>query len=241
MSNQNEIEGAIEALLFVTTEPLRLQDVTGLFPDDAKEEVAAAYERVAERYTSAETHSGVMLDRVGGGIRLVTRPELHPYLAAFFESHQRARLSMAALETLAIVAYRQPITAPEIQELRGVSSASVLKTLLDHRLVRLAGRKDVVGRPFLYRTTREFLLRFGLDRLRDLPPLEELEELLAQELGDDSSNAPNRGGDDEESLLAEIAALDDEDQEGELSAEESTRRTSPAPSEVDSTSLDETP
>lgn len=210
MTSSHEIEGAIDALLFVTTEPLRLQDVEGLFSDVPREEVAAAYEAVALRYKDPEGPSGVMLDRVGGGIRLVTRPDLHPYLASFFESHQRARLSIAALETLAIIAYRQPITAPEIQELRGVSSAaSVLKTLLEHRLVRLAGRKDVVGRPFLYRTTREFLLRFGLDRLRDLPPLEELEEILAQELGNgDPQEAPPR--DREEAILTEVAALDDD-------------------------------
>src|SRR5688572_5658833 len=89
---------------------------------------------------------------------------------------------MAALETLAIVAYRQPITAPEIQELRSVSSTGVLKTLLDHRLVRISGRKEVVGKPFLYCTSREFLIRFGLNRLQDLPPLEELEQLLASQV-----------------------------------------------------------
>ena len=117
-----------------------------------------------------------MVEDVAGGVRLATRPEMVGWLRRFFDVSGGTKLSMAALETLAIVAYRQPITGPEIQELRGVSPAGVLKTLLERRLVRIAGRKEVVGKPFLYGTTREFLVHFGLDSLKDLPPLEEFEE-----------------------------------------------------------------
>ena len=190
MTDRAEMEGAFEALLFVAEEPILRHDFAALFPQADAEERDRALDSVLERYRDAEAR-GVMLDEVSGGYRLVTRPELHGYLASYFKASHRSRISMAALETLAIVAYRQPITAPEIQELRGVGSTSVLRTLLDLRLIRIAGRKEVVGRPFLYRTTREFLLRFGLNRLRDLPPLEEFEELLAQESEDDQERRPS--------------------------------------------------
>jgi segregation and condensation protein B len=131
---------------------------------------------------------------VAGGVRLATRPELNGYLRRMFEVTGRSRLSMAALETLAIVAYRQPITAPEVQDLRGVNSKGVLGTLLEARLVRLAGRRPVVGKPFMYRTTREFLAHFGLNGLSDLPPLEEFEEMLGVELGA-GARADDEGGD----------------------------------------------
>jgi segregation and condensation protein B len=139
---------------------------------------------VLARYAAA-TESGVFIEEVAGGLRVATRPELHGWLRKFFEAGGANKLSMAALETLAIVAYRQPMTGPEIQELRGVSPVGVLKTLLEKRLVRIAGRKPVVGKPFLYSTTREFLMRFGLKSLDDLPPLEEFEETFG-----DGSAAP---------------------------------------------------
>jgi len=120
---------------------------------------------------------------VSGGFQLMTRSEFDSYLRRFKKVRDSGRLSAAALETLAIVAYRQPITAPEVQQLRGVHSKGVLTTLLEHRLVRLAGRKQIVGKPFLYRTTREFLAHFGLDTLDELPPLEEFEEMLGVDLG----------------------------------------------------------
>ena len=118
----------------------------------------------------------MLVEDVAGGVRLATRPEVGSWLRRFFDVSSGTKLSMAALETLAIIAYRQPITAPEIQELRGVSAAGVLKTLLERRLVRITGRKEVVGKPFLYGTTKEFLVHFGLNSLKDLPPLEEFEE-----------------------------------------------------------------
>ena len=185
MSSRHEMEAAFEALLFVANEPVPRADFERLFPGAETAHAEEALTAVLGRYEDPEGR-GVMVDEVAGGVRLVTRPEMHGYLATYFESAGASRISVAALETLAIVAYRQPVTAPEVQELRGVNSASVLRTLLDRRVIRIAGRKDVVGRPFLYRTTREFLLRFGLNRLHDLPPLEDFEELLASSDGLDA-------------------------------------------------------
>ena len=171
----NELTAALEAVLFVASEPVPKERLLELFSDrdqgraqEALQEVLARYESVGDR--------GIFVEQVAGGLRLVTRPDLNSYLRKFFEVTGRTRLSLAALETLAIIAYRQSITGPEIQDLRGVSSSGVLKTLLERRLVKIAGRKKVVGTPFLYRTTREFLMHFGLESLEDLPPLEEFEE-----------------------------------------------------------------
>jgi len=180
MTENSEIEAALEAVLFVAAEPVDRAKLLEIFGKQAQSEAAGALERVIERYGGGPDR-GIRIEEVAGGLRLVTRPELHGYLRKFFEVSGRSRLSMAALETLAIVGYRQPITGPEIQELRGVSPSGVLKTLLEKRLVRISGRKKVVGKPFLYRTTREFLMHFGLEALEDLPPLEEFEEIFGPE------------------------------------------------------------
>jgi segregation and condensation protein B len=123
---------------------------------------------------AAAPHRGVRIEQVAGGWRMVTPPQLDPYLQAFHGVTRRQRLSQAALEVLAIVAHRQPVTLPEINYIRGASSAGVVRTLLERKLLRLAGRKQVVGKPFLYRTTQEFLVHFGLERIEDLPDPEEL-------------------------------------------------------------------
>lgn len=175
MSDRSELEAAIEAILFVTGDPVSEERLLAVFEEDERAEAAAALAALRERYRS-EAGRGVFLEEVAGGLRIVTSPELHPYLKKFFEAAGAHRLSMAALETLAIVAYRQPITGPEIQELRGKNSTTALKTLLERRMLRITGRKEVVGRPFLYATTREFLMHFGLRSLSELPPLEEFEE-----------------------------------------------------------------
>jgi segregation and condensation protein B len=114
----------------------------------------------------------------------VTAAEYHGYLKKFFDAAGGNKLSMAAIETLAIVAYRQPVTAPEVQEMRGKQSQAVIRNLLEKRLVKISGRKEVVGRPFLYGTTREFLMHFGLKSLNELPPLEEFEETFGSEPGE---------------------------------------------------------
>ena len=176
MSRDADLEAAIEAILFASPEPVSRERLEQVFERRGAAAVSEALARVVERFSTDREARGIFVEEVAGGLRLVTRPELHGHLRAYFDISGQNRLSMAALETLAIVAYRQPITGPEIQDLRGVNSSGVLKTLLDRRLIRIAGRKQVVGKPFVYRTTREFLMHFGLAALGDLPPLEEFEE-----------------------------------------------------------------
>ena len=198
---REEMEAAIEAVLFVAGEPVSEERLLALFDDGEKEPArealrALAREAIAalrERYAAAPGR-GLQIEEVAGGLRIVTAPEYHPQLRKFFEAAGGNKLSMAAIETLAIVAYRQPVTSPEIQELRGKQSQAVLKSLLERRMVRIAGRKEVVGRPFLYATTREFLMHFGLRALSDLPPLEEFEEALGLDAGADRAPAGDDGG-----------------------------------------------
>ena len=180
MSERHELAAALEALLFAAGEAVSEDRLLEVFDESDRVEAVEALRSVLERYESLPD-SGIMIERVAGGYRMATRPELGGYLRRFFEASGRNKLSMAALETLAIIAYRQPVTGPEIQELRSVNPAGVLRTLLERRLIRIAGRKEVVGRPFLYATTREFLLHFGLGSLQDLPPLEEFQEAMAGE------------------------------------------------------------
>jgi segregation and condensation protein B len=185
MSSREEIEAALEAVLFVAGEPVAEERLLALFDANDREVAREALVALRERYASAPGR-GLAIEEVAGGLRIVTAPEYHPYLRKFFEAAGGNKLSMASIETLAIVAYRQPVTAPEIQELRGKQSSAVLKNLLERRMVRIVGRKEVVGRPFLYGTTRDFLMHFGLGSLSDLPPLEEFEEALGIE-----SSAPS--------------------------------------------------
>ena len=173
MTERNDIEAAIEAVLFVSSEPVPRTRLLGLFDEEDQALAEEALEAVLSRYREIEGR-GVMAEDVAGGVRLATRPEVAGWLRRFFDVSGGSKLSMAALETLAIIAYRQPITGPEIQELRSVSPAGVIKTLLERRLVRITGRKEVVGKPFLYGTTKEFLVHFGLDRPEDLPDPEQL-------------------------------------------------------------------
>jgi segregation and condensation protein B len=175
-SSVRKIRPALEALLFSSSRPVRQAELAEVL-EATPEAVAAALASLAEEADAPSR--GVRLEGVAGGWRYVTRPEFDSLLRKFHEVTERSRLSLAALETLAIIAYRQPITLPEIQEIRGVNSSSVLTTLLEKKLVTTAGRKPVVGTPFLYRTTRDFLVRFGLNELDDLPKPEELDEDLA--------------------------------------------------------------
>jgi segregation and condensation protein B len=186
-SSVRKIRPALEALLFSSARPVKESELAEVL-EATPEAVAAALASLAEE---AETPTrGIRLESVAGGWRYVTRPEFDSLLRKFHEVTERSRLSLAALETLAIIAYRQPITMPEIQEIRGVNSSSVLTTLLEKKLVTTAGRKPVVGTPFLYRTTREFLVRFGLNELDDLPKPEELDEDLAATVPAEEAAAP---------------------------------------------------
>jgi segregation and condensation protein B len=227
MTERSEMEAAIEAILFVSSEPVPRMKLLELFEEDERQQAAEALEAVLARFSPADGAEdaggrGVLVEDVGGGVRLATRPEVGGWLRRFFDVSGGNKLSMAALETLAIIAYRQPITGPEIQELRGVNYAGVVKTLLERRLVRIVGRKEVVGKPFLYGTTREFLVHFGLNSLTDLPPLEEFEETfgsgdasavagLAELAGAPQEDAPAQpaAGDSEEQFLREVAELEE--------------------------------
>ena len=204
MTLRLEMEAAIEAVLFAASGPIARDRLLSLFGAGDQDEAVLALEAVVARFTTRE-NAGIMLEEVAGGLRIATRPEVYSYLRKFFQAQDRNRLSMAALETLAIIAYRQPVTGPEIQELRGVQSSSVVKTLLERRLVRISGRKAVVGKPFLYSTTKEFLLHFGLPSIEDLPPLEDFEEALSAEGGGEL------GADREEEILRLNAEIDDRD------------------------------
>jgi segregation and condensation protein B len=168
----------IEALLFAASKPVALDKLAEAaeLPEGVVAEAVSALEA-----TCAASGRGIRLDRVAGGVRLVTRPEFDYPVRRLLGLDGKTKLSMAALETLAIVAYRQPVTGPEIAELRSVNSSSSLRTLLDRKLITTAGRKEVVGTPFLYKTTKEFLVHFGLTGLGDLPKPEELEAIYGLE------------------------------------------------------------
>lgn len=240
---REEMEAALEAILFVSSEPVPRERLLELFEEDEQDEARLALAAVLERYTPTDGR-GLMVDEVAGGVRIVTRPELAGWLRRFFEVRGSSKLSMAALETLAIVAYRQPITAPEIQELRSVNPSGVLKTLLERHLVRIAGRKQVVGNPFLYRTTKEFLNHFGLNTLKDLPPLEEFEETFglsgagglgvdggeSGELFDEDGNP--LGADREEVILQQAVSIDEAEGRAADEAEDEADRAAAAAEEA---------
>src|SRR5215203_7373074 len=210
MTGRNGMEAVLEASLFVSSEPVPRTKLMQLFEEEERALAAEALEAVLARYVGDDR--GILVEDVAGGVRLATRPEVVGWLRRFFDVASGTKLSMAALETLAIIAYRQPITGPEIQELRGVNSSGVVKTLLERRLVRITGRKEVVGKPFLYGTTREFLVHFGLNSLKDLPPLEEFEETFGS--GDASAVAglAERAGMSQDPVDPESAAADREEQ-----------------------------
>jgi segregation and condensation protein B len=167
---------AVEAVLFSSPKPVRERDLAELL-EAAPNAVAEALAALSARYEADDR--GIRVENVAGGWRFVTRPEFDALLRKYHEVTERSRLSLAALETLAIIAYRQPITLPEIQEIRGVNSSSVLKTLFEKKLISTAGKKPVVGTPFFYRTTQDFLVRFGLNELNELPKPEDLDADLA--------------------------------------------------------------
>ncbi len=168
----------VEALLFAAGKPAVPEKIA----EAAELPLAEVEAALAEIARLCETEGrGIRLDRVAGGVRFVARQEFDVPIRRLLGADGRTKLSIASLETLAIIAYRQPVTAPEIAELRGVNSASSLHTLLDRRLITTAGRKAVVGTPFLYRTTKEFLVHFGLSDVSELPKPEELEALYGIE------------------------------------------------------------
>src|SRR5512146_1896745 len=183
------IKPKIEAIIYAAEEPVSLEHITSLRKEavvsqegapladaEIKARVRAAVDELATEYAAAER--GMEIRQVAGGYRMATKPEYHDVVRAFAKSLKPPmRLSLQALETLAVIAYKQPVTAPEISEIRGVDCSGVMATLLDRKLITTAGRKQALGRPILYRTSKEFLLRFGLKDISELPSLEEFEKL----------------------------------------------------------------
>jgi segregation and condensation protein B len=175
----SELKAIVESLIFASPEPVTMKTLTRLLDTEPKEDIEKAIEELKADYTRP---GGLTLVEVAGGYQIVTRPELHEWVRRLFHERTTQKLSVASLETLAVIAYKQPVTAPEIAEIRGVNTSGVLGTLVERRLVKVVGRKQVVGRPFLYGTTREFLERFGLNDISDLPKVEDMSELLGFDL-----------------------------------------------------------
>lgn len=174
-ATHEELKPVIEALMFVADEPLPFKQLCKILGDIPEADVQAALEELVADYEAR--NSGLDIREIAGGWRISTRPQHHEFIRKYLKSRPSARLSLPALETLAVIAYKQPITIPEILEIRGVSSSSAIKTLLEKRLIVTKGRKDTVGKPMLYGTSKEFLIQFGLKDLNELPSFEDFEDL----------------------------------------------------------------
>jgi segregation and condensation protein B len=186
------LKAKIEAIIYAAETPITLDQIVQLVKDssdggDANElraQVRTAIDELTAEY--AAEGRGIEIRQIAGGYRMSTKPEQHDVVRAFAKSLKPPiRLSLPALETLAVIAYKQPVTVPEISEIRGVDSSGVIATLLDRKLITTCGRKDVIGRPILYKTTKEFLLRFGLKDVNELPSMEEFEKLVAESFQSD--------------------------------------------------------
>jgi segregation and condensation protein B len=172
---ESEMLAILEAIVYITDEPLSAKQIADALQQPI-EHVRALLDKLVDEYNGP--HHGLTVKEVAGGYKMSTKPEHHEAVRTFVKNlNPPLKLSLAALETLAVIAYKQPITAPEIMEIRGVQGAGVLKTLLDRKLITSAGRKNVVGKPILYKTTKEFLVQFGLRDLNELPSLKEFEDL----------------------------------------------------------------
>ena len=182
------LRAVIEAVIYITDEPLTAEQIAVALQQPG-EKIQALLDSLVAEYDRPE--HGLSVREVAGGYKMATKPEHHDAVRAFVKALKPPlKLSLAALETLAVIAYKQPITAPEIMEIRGVQGAGVLKTLLDRKLITSAGRKNVVGKPILYRTTKEFLVQFGLKDLSELPSLKEFEEIRRLAFADEPVPEP---------------------------------------------------
>ncbi len=171
---QAELKSVAEALIFVAEEPISAKFIAEVIDVD-REAVEKVIVDIAHDYESR--NGGLHLREIAGGWQIATRPEHHEHIRAYLRSKPSAKLSLASLETLAVIAYKQPVTVPEILEIRGVQSPSAIKTLLDKRLIVAKGRKETVGRPMMYGTSKEFLIQFGLKDLSELPSIEDFQDL----------------------------------------------------------------
>lgn len=170
-----ELVALVEALIFVADEPISVKLLAEVL-DEERESIQAAVEELRSEYLARE--SGLQVREIAGGWQLATRTDFHEEVRRFLKTRPSAKLSLASLETLAVIAYKQPVTVPEILEIRGVQSASAIKTLLDKRLIVAKGRKETVGRPMQYGTSKDFLVQFGLNDLSELPSIEDFEDLV---------------------------------------------------------------
>src|SRR5579863_7570165 len=189
------LKAKLEAIIYAAETPITLDHLIQLAKEsvinngaadeaEVRSQVRAALEELIADYSGA--NHGIEIRQVAGGYRMSTKPDQHDVVRAFAKSLKPPfRLSLPALETLAVIAYKQPVTVPEISEIRGVDSGGVIATLLDRKLITTAGRKAVIGRPILYKTTKEFLMRFGLKDVNELPSMEEFEKLVAESFQSD--------------------------------------------------------
>ncbi len=188
MSNSADRIAALEAIIYAADEPATLDQLASVLSEEKLVVQSALDELVA---SCANDSRGIEVRAVAGGYKMYTKPQHHDVVRRFIKSlRPPLRLSMPALETLAVIAYKQPVTAPEISDIRGVNASGVISTLLDKKLITTAGRKEVMGRPILYKTSKEFLMRFGLSDLDELPSLREFEALAREALGTDEGIAP---------------------------------------------------
>ena len=187
-SEDSQLKALLEAIVYITEEPLSLAQIASAL-NQPRERVQTLLDELVAEYDKPE--HGVTMREVAGGYKMTTKPEHHETVRNFVRSLKPPlKLSLPALETLAVIAYKQPVTAPEIMEIRGVQGAGVLKTLLDRKLIAAAGRKNVIGKPILYKTTRDFLVQFGLNDLTELPSLKEFEEIRRMAIDGDAVDAP---------------------------------------------------
>ena len=201
MTNE-ERKAALEAIIYAADEPATIDQLTKALGEE-KLAVQASLDELVASY--ADEERGVEIRAVAGGYKMYTKPQQHDVVRRFIKSlRPPLRLSMPALETLAVIAYKQPVTAPEISEIRGVNTSGVISTLLDKHLITTAGRKEVMGRPILYKTSKEFLMRFGLSDLEELPSLKEFEALAREALGSDEGLAPADGSLTNEASIGEV-------------------------------------
>src|SRR5713101_938307 len=196
------LKSKIEAIIYAAEDPVSIDQIAAILKEElGEQELSAAKERVRSAVEeliadSASDQRGIEVRKIGGGYRMSTKPEHHDAVRAFAKSLKPPiRLSLPALETLAVIAYKQPITGPEIAEIRGVDSSGVIATLLDRKLITTAGRKAVIGRPILYKSTKEFLLRFGLKDVGELPSMEEFEKLVAESFQNELLPVSDNGAD----------------------------------------------
>ncbi len=200
MTNE-ERKAALEAIIYAADEPATIDQLAKALGEE-KLIVQSSLDELVASYASEER--GIEIRAVAGGYKLYTKPQQHDVVRRFIKSlRPPLRLTMPALETLAVIAYKQPVTSPEISEIRGVNTSGVISTLLDKRLITTAGRKEVIGRPILYKTSKEFLMRFGLSDLEELPSLKEFEALAREALGSDEGVAQTSSEDYREAGAAE--------------------------------------